>query len=267
MLYVVPRAGHVQAGPDHHIRRQHFPGHELIFCIGGSGWLRMAGNRHQIGRGNLVWVDCRHPHEYGADSHDPWEVYWVRTDGPGLARLADHLGVAASPVAANTSVALAVELYESVFAEMDMTDAGAAARLHALVARLLSAAVQGRSAARTRPDPVCPPELLPALQHIRLSYFEPTSVPELARRCGMSASHFGRLFRSAFGCGPNTFLRRERINHAKRRLVESADAIKQIAEQVGYGDHYFFSRDFKQMVGITPRGYRRQERGHEQVLP
>ena len=77
----------------------------------------------------------------------------------------------------------------------------------------------------------------------------------------MSPSHFTRTFRQAFGTSPIDWLRRRRITEAQRRLVESDDAIKRIAEQVGYGDRFFFSRDFRKVTGQTPRQFRARERG------
>ena len=92
-----------------------------------------------------------------------------------------------------------------------------------------------------------------------LSYFQPHRVAQLAGIAGMSASHFSRVFKAAFGTSPIDWLRRERINQAKRRLAETGDDIKQIAEQVGYGDRFYFSKDFKNLTGLTPREFRRRE--------
>jgi AraC-like DNA-binding protein len=56
------------------------------------------------------------------------------------------------------------------------------------------------------------------------------------------------------------WLRRERINRAKRRLGEGEDRIRAIAAELGYGDPFYFSRDFKKLTGLSPRRYREQER-------
>ena len=35
------------------------------------------------------------------------------------------------------------------------------------------------------------------------------------------------------------------------------DAVPWIAEEVGYRDRFFFSKDFKRLTGMTPREFRR----------
>jgi len=80
----------------------------------------------------------------------------------------------------------------------------------------------------------------------------PWRVHDLATLSGMSEAHFFRRFRRATGSSPIDFLRRERINHARCRLLQSNDLVKEIAEQVGYNDPFFFSRDFKRYTGLAP---------------
>jgi AraC-like DNA-binding protein len=76
----------------------------------------------------------------------------------------------------------------------------------------------------------------------------------------MPESSFTRQFRKSVGTSPIAWLRYERIKQAKRRLVDSDDAIKEVARQVGYSDQYFFSKDFKKMTKLTPTQFREEER-------
>lgn len=253
----VVRAGHLIGGDDHHIRRDHFPGHELILCLRGRGYVRIAGREHPVAPGDLVWVDCRRPHQHGPLAADPWEVLWIRAEGPGLTRTADLLGVETAPVIGGIPPAESEPPYRTVFRLMAAGGGAAPALIHAEVARLVALAFVARQG--DEPGPAAPPALQPAVQRMTLFYFERQRVADLARRCGMSASHFTRVFRAAFGTSPIDWLRRRRITEAQRRLVESNDPIKRIAEQVGYADRFFFSRDFKQVTGRTPRQFRRDE--------
>lgn len=54
-----------------------------------------------------------------------------------------------------------------------------------------------------------------------------------------------RLFGFFSGSTPTQFLLRARINHAQQLLSESTLSVRAIAQGLGYGDIYFFSRQFK----------------------
>jgi AraC-like DNA-binding protein len=255
VFYTIPRAGHLIAGSNHHVRRDHFPGHELILCLRGRGWTRIGGRLHKVERGDLLWINCHHPHEHGAVREDPWEVVWIRVEGPRLARLGELLSVAESPVIRGVNLAAVRRIYSELFNWIADESPGSAARIHAHVAKILAFAFS----ARQQPG-VSAPDIPRALQRpvelMKLFYFEKHTVDSLSRIAGLSATHFSRLFKDAFGTSPIDWLRRERISQAKRRLVDTRDDIKEIAEQVGYNDRFFFSKDFKNHTGLTPTQFR-----------
>jgi AraC family transcriptional regulator, arabinose operon regulatory protein len=259
IFYTVPRAGHLVGGPDHHVRRDHFPGHELILCLRGQGWVRIAGRTHPVKKNHFVWVDCHQPHEHGAIKSSPWEVLWVRVEGPRLARMCEILSTREAPVFPEFDMTAAMPLYREIFCLMKSSSPEAPARIHAAVAQLLALAFCAR---QKRPAQISdvPLVLRKAVERMKLFYFERLRVDELAELAGMSSSHFSRVFRKEFGASPIDWLRRERISQAKRRLVETSNAIKEIAEQVGYSDRFFFSKDFKKLTGLTPREFRNRER-------
>ncbi len=257
VFYTVPRAGHLIGGPEHRVEREHFPGHELIWCLAGSGWVRLQGRAHPVAPGELVWINCAKPHAHGADPTDPWEVYWLRIEGPRLEALSRMLATDFQPVFSGCPGNTA-DIYREVFEHIIHPAPEATARIHAAVARLLSAACCAR-AGRSETLETPPTVLHKALEKMRLFYFEPMRVDALAALSGVSSSHFNRLFKRSFGTSPIDWLRRERVSQAKRRLVESTETIKQIAEQVGYADRFFFSKDFKRYTGSTPGEFRARE--------
>ncbi|MBY0503291.1 MAG: AraC family transcriptional regulator [Bryobacteraceae bacterium] len=253
VFYTVPRAGHMIGDVDHHIRREHFPGHELIYCLRGAGWVRLEGTAHRVGPGELAWVNCHHPHEHGAVREEPWEVLWVRVEGPRLEQMCTMLSAATNPVFAIPECA---GIYEEIFTLIQTGAPESAPLLHAAVAKLLARIC----CARTDLDPAMPAPVRRAVERMRLFYFEPHTVEGLASLAGMSPSHFSRVFRATFGTSPIDWLRRERISQAKRRLGDTADPIQWIAQAVGYRDRFFFSKDFKKLTGFTPTEFRARER-------
>jgi len=84
------------------------------------------------------------------------------------------------------------------------------------------------------------------------------SVHEMATRVGLSQSHFSRVFHEIAGQSPRDFLLDTRLLRARHLLAETDFSIQEIAERLGYGDVFFFSRQFKEKIGVPPSYYRRR---------
>ncbi|MDX2109180.1 MAG: AraC family transcriptional regulator [Verrucomicrobiota bacterium] len=82
------------------------------------------------------------------------------------------------------------------------------------------------------------------------------TVDKLARQAGLSAGHFTRVFRAMTGESPIQHILNRRIERACYYLRETHLPIQQIASATGYSDVYFFSRQFKERMGISPSRYR-----------
>ncbi len=82
------------------------------------------------------------------------------------------------------------------------------------------------------------------------------SVEALARRVSMSPRHFARLFAQRVGTSPAAYVRRVRVEAARRRIEEGAGRLKQVARHCGFADEQTLRRSFQQLVGITPADYR-----------
>lgn len=83
------------------------------------------------------------------------------------------------------------------------------------------------------------------------------AVWQLAKQAGYSPGHFTRVFKSVMGQSPQSYTVNARINRARQLLRESNLSISEIADVLGYEDLFFFSRQFKQKAGQSPRDYRR----------
>jgi AraC family transcriptional regulator, arabinose operon regulatory protein len=260
LFHSVVRGGHLRAGYEHRIQRETYPGHELIYCLNGRGWVQVNGKRHSVGAKALVWINCHHPHAYGASTKDPWELYWVRVEGRGLDRIAQLLEVRALPVFMDLDQAAIVGDFQRAFQHMTGSRPCDAACVNSAIASIIAGAFSARLYDPDSIRPELPAPVQKALEKMRLYFHQPLRVAELAQLAGMSESHFSRQFKASIGTSPIDWLRRERINQAKRRLIESDDPVKEVARQVGYADQFFFSKDFKKMTKLTPTQYREQER-------
>ena len=84
---------------------------------------------------------------------------------------------------------------------------------------------------------------------------------ELMRDAGLGRTAFWSAFRAATGQAPREYLEARRIEAAQQLLLSSDRPIAAVAEAVGFADPYHFSRVFRRVVGVAPRGYRQRRGG------
>jgi AraC-like DNA-binding protein len=92
-------------------------------------------------------------------------------------------------------------------------------------------------------------------------YARPLDVPALARAAHMSAAHFSRRFRAAYGETPYCYLMTRRIERAKALLRRGDLTVTEVCLAVGCTSLGSFSSRFTDLVGETPSSYR--ARRHE----
>jgi transcriptional regulator GlxA family with amidase domain len=76
----------------------------------------------------------------------------------------------------------------------------------------------------------------------------------------MSVRSFARRFQDATGLAPMAYVRRLRIEAAKRRLEITDGKVDSIRDDVGYDDTRSFVRAFQATAGVSPSEYRRRFR-------
>jgi AraC-like DNA-binding protein len=261
LFYVVLRAGHLRAAPDYKVQREHLPGHDLLLCLSGGGYVVSNNRRFRVEAGQLAWISGYHPHAHWADERTPWELLWIRTDGPTLQKTCNILSAERSPVFSKIDLTALSAQFHRIINAISRRPVGLDALLNAAVAEILALLFESRQAETPEsfnPFATVTPDIQNALTHLALYPNRAWRVSELAKLSGLSEPHFFRRFRQATGSSPIDWLRRERISHARRRLLQSADPVQQIAEQIGYNDPFFFSRDFKRYTGVSPKDYRKQ---------
>ena len=82
------------------------------------------------------------------------------------------------------------------------------------------------------------------------------SVPDVSEAAGVSVQHLARLFRSNLDTTVVERINSERIETAKKMILETSMSINKIAEAVGYNNNVTFSRNFHRYVGMAPSEYR-----------
>lgn len=95
-----------------------------------------------------------------------------------------------------------------------------------------------------------------AQQYIRQNYAASLSLETVARQVGLSPVYFSAIFKKETGIGFSDYLNQCRIDQAKKLLEETGLKVHAVSEAVGFSGPRYFSRVFKNLVGVRPSEYR-----------
>jgi AraC family transcriptional regulator of arabinose operon len=246
--------------------------HNLWFIHRGRARVTLAGKAQEARRGDLFWLRPQSLPETWWDTAQPFSITIIRFDLTDLAgrrmQLAKPLpswlrgmelrwaeacvrrihtqaeGAWQLGTGYRRGERIRVEtLLTALLMEMD----------HLVTARLLEA--NQPQAESWEPSEKSVQECAQAIST------DPVNVPsvsEMARRAGLSTSHFSLLFKRFTSVRPQKFAVIWRVRHACRLLLETPLPIKAVAESLGYRDVFFFSRQFRKITGKTPTSFRRR---------
>lgn len=93
----------------------------------------------------------------------------------------------------------------------------------------------------------------PAIEHIEENFLKSKiSIPYLAKKCGISEAYLKKLFIKNFNISPVKYIIQLKINYACDLLRLGRYTVSQISDFCGYDSVYYFSRQFKKYMGISP---------------
>lgn len=99
-----------------------------------------------------------------------------------------------------------------------------------------------------------------AVSYIRQHYSEELTRDGMAAMTGFHPGVFSKLFKAETGHGFSEYLAHIRIAKAKEQLLLTGNNLNKIALDVGYSNGLYLSRKFKQVTGVSPKGYLQQSK-------
>lgn len=91
---------------------------------------------------------------------------------------------------------------------------------------------------------------------IESNYHLPIHLSDVAKAAGYSPAYLTNLSQSHTGRTIKSWIIERRMAQARQLLKETAQSIKKVAEVSGYTDAGYFTRQFRQLHGVTPKKWR-----------
>ena len=96
------------------------------------------------------------------------------------------------------------------------------------------------------------------VSYIEKHFASSITLEEISKHVSMNKSYFCRLIKKLTGRSVTEFLNIYRIKQAEILLKKTSYPISLVSQKVGFTNHSYFNRIFKQCTGITPLKFRKQ---------
>ena len=91
---------------------------------------------------------------------------------------------------------------------------------------------------------------------IRLHQSDGITASQAAEACGYNRDYLTQMFQAELHCSINQYIRTQRMDSAKKLLLNTDLSIKEIAREIGFQDEKYFMKCFKKAESVTPSEYR-----------
>lgn len=255
--YGVLAAGRTTAGPSEPPIRRRFNQHVLILTLAGTGEVEVEGRSFECLTGSVAWLDTSREYRHAcASGSQGWRYLWFGMRGFGLDETATMLGARSSPVVAPNASEALFRQFSKIKQRLADHHTDSEPDNSAAVASIIAALATDWSPEQSSSASLHQP-MAAMTQRVRMDLGRDWAIADFSALLGLSSSQLHRRFRKIVGSTPMDWLRRERMNAAKRFLVQTETTISEVAVRCGYPDPLHFSREFRRVTGSSPTTFRK----------
>lgn len=241
----VPWADEYVCSRAYSVNRSYLDSYVLMYLKSGKLKISYDNRNYTASTGDVVFLDLRKHHSYGAVSDLNIQQYMV--NGGPTAAYFEYLFRFHGPVFRGSSKTSFI--FTSLYSELSSEDPDdhyvslLLTELYCLLAKERTINVSET----TRQ----------ALDFMNTHYTEPVTLDDIAASVALSKFYFTRLFQKETTYTPKEYLNRIRLRNAMHQLSTTADSVEAIALRCGFSSSTVFIRAFKRETdGITPEVFR-----------
>jgi len=235
--------------------------HILIYCHDGKGKVKIKTTEYIIEAGEFFIIPIKTSHVYEADAENPWTIYWLHFKGSASSSIISSIEKKIGLKGFIHHNEKSIELFNEIYGQLERgysSDNMMYANMclwHYLITFHYNDkyGVSGRMANKEATDIV--------IDFLRKHVDKTVTLEEMAGQVNLSPSHFSYLFKKKTGFSPIEYFNHLKIQKACQYLLFTNLRIKEISQQLGIEDQYYFSRLFNKIMGLAPNDYR-EKRAH-----
>ena len=240
----------------HTVRIQGRRDWQLLYVAKGAGHF-FRPREERVKQGSVVVYPPGEPQDYFYLLKEAPEIYWIHFTGERAEGLLEEWGLFHGHSCFVGEQDRYLRCFEEIIQELQLQPPGFQ-RLCALRFEELLLSM-GRQRLRLKNPQLAGDSLVTqVLNDMYKTYYRNYTIEDYAKRHNVSVCWLIRRFKQVTGESPNQYLIQIRIRRARELLESSRLNMGEIASVLGYESPLYFSRQFKQLQGVSPKRYREQ---------
>jgi len=239
-------------------RRKGSDDYILLYSLGGKGYIENSSGKMELNPNQFIIIPPQLFHRYQADLENPWTLYWVHFSSNKLKEFNEDFKSDRFYQPTNLHYNQKIlDVWAQMFASLaDGYNTSTIAYANLCLYRFLSFFLfpDKKYSLEEQSDP-----LDQSIIFMRKNIEKRLTTEDIAQRFQYSSSHYTAIFKRKTGMSPIDYFIRLKIHFACQLLTQTDLKIKEIADRIGYDDPYYFSRLFKQVMGQSPKAYKKTD--------
>jgi len=246
--------------------------HELVLIVNGKGQWKIRGRSYDYTTNDLLFVPPFVPHSFHDGGHSPPEHLAIHFDFAAMPPSASEVLADRAPYRVRFTHGLQIAPQRALFtghrwardlvrvvAEQNNGGVVEVAQSSMRLAGVLLEMLSERKDERALADPIIlrqQARVNVVVDHMRENLPGTIDHRALEQVSKLSTSRLQALFREVTGYPPLDYLRRLRVEEARRLLADQQLSVKEIAALTGFRDTSHLSKVFRRIDGLSPARYR-----------
>ncbi|MEO1010838.1 MAG: AraC family transcriptional regulator [Bacteroidota bacterium] len=249
------------ASNHHRIRKQGAPEYIFIYCVEGSGVLKIKGTRIEVHPNHFFLIPKYTAHEYWATPDNPWSIYWMHFEGGMAQHLLERYHSLAPTLGTIPFAGHRIALFDRIY-KILTSDYVAPTLEYANILGLNFIGSFIYSQVENTIDVPATRHLVDEIvEYLQQNLHKSLKAEDISQKFNYSPSYLFHIFKKRTGYSLIHFFNLKKIQKACEYLKYTDLSVKEIGFRLGYQDALYFSRLFKKHMGLSPRAYKNGQHG------
>jgi AraC-like DNA-binding protein len=241
--------------------------YQLIYITNGKGVFESEHCKKEIREGSLILLFPDEIHRYKPDFETGWNEYWVGFEGSfAINAVSKNFFSKAQPIIHIGYNEKIMNLFVDIIQTSKEEKSGYQPVISGAIIYLLGLMYSAKKQDDLKDSDTIQICIDKARVIMRSKIYEKISFEKLAEELEVSYSWFRKVFKKHIGLAPGQYMIQLKIQKAKELLGEKSVSVKEVAYKLQFESSLYFSKLFKDKVGISPVSYKNQVCGQDKYF-